>query len=127
MNDRRHNIKRLLFRHLKRELAFWSYDPKSVTLARMSDNLLIEKVLYHLDCDDVVRLFNIYPKTQIKNVWKNNLCPLGKYFDRMNYFYAVVFFDIKNPQRYIKNQSNRYIKNKINAGQQIITPSKSHI
>jgi len=95
MHDERYNIKRSLFRHLKKELAFWSYDPKSVTLARMSDSLFIEKVMYHLDCDDVVRLFEIYPKALIKNVWKNNLCPLGKYFDRMNYFYAVVFFGIK--------------------------------
>jgi hypothetical protein len=127
MNDRRYNVKRLLFRHLKKELAFWSYDPESVTLARLGDNLLIEKVMYHLDCEDVVRLFEIYPKAQIKNVWKNNLCPLGKYFDRMNYFYAAVFFDIKNPNRYIKIQTNRYLNKKINAGKQIITPGRSDI
>ena len=47
----------MLFRHLKKEHAFWSYDPKSVTLARMGDDFLIEKVLYHLDWEDIMKLF----------------------------------------------------------------------
>jgi len=86
----------------------------------MGDDFLIEKVLYHLDWDDIMRLFEIYPKTQVKKVWKNNLCPLGNYFDKMNILYATVLFDIKNPKRYIKTQSNRFIRNKINEGQRII-------
>ena len=119
-NNRRYNIKRLLFRHLKKEHAFWSYDPASVTLSRMEDDFLIEKVLYHLDWDDIMKLFEIYPKTHIKEVWKNKLCPLGNYFDKMNILYAAVLFDIKNPKRYIKIQGNRYLKNKINDGQRVI-------
>jgi len=119
-NSKKYNVKRLLFRHLKKEHAFWSYDPASVTLARMSDDFLVEKVLYHLDWDDIMKLFEIYPKTQIKEVWKNKLCPLGSYFDKLNILYASVLFDIKNPKRYIKTQSNRFLKNKINAGQRII-------
>ena len=116
-NQKKYNSKRLLFRHLKKECAFWSYDPASVTLARMGDDFLIEKVLYHLDWDDIMRLFEIYPKSQIKEVWKNRLCPLGNYFGRMNYLYAAVLFDIKNPKQYIRIQSKKYIKNKINDGQ----------
>ena len=81
---------------------------------------LIEKVLYHLDWDDILKLFEIYPKNRIKEVWKNKLCPLGNYFDKMNILYAAVLFDIKNPKKYIKTQSNRYLKNKINVGQRII-------
>jgi len=54
-SQKRYNIKRLLFRHLKKEHAFWSYDPALVTLARMGDDFLIEKVLYHLDWDDIMR------------------------------------------------------------------------
>jgi hypothetical protein len=96
-NNRKYNIKRLLFRHLKREHAFWSYDPATVSLAQMEDELLIEKVLYHLDWEDIMRLFEIYPKTQVKEVWKNHLCPLGQYFGRMNILYAAVLFDIKIP------------------------------
>ena len=119
--------KNILFRRLKKEHVFWSYDQKSVTLAQMSDNFLIEKVLYHLDTDDVLKLFKVYSKEQVKDVWKNRLCPLGDYFDRMNYYYAVVFFGIKNPQRYIKIQSNRYIKNIINESERIIASNGGHI
>jgi len=113
-NQKKHNTKRLLFRHLKKEHAFWSYDIASVTLARMGDEFFIEKVLYHLDWDDIMRLFEIYPKSQVKEVWKSRLCPLGDYFGRMNYLYAAVLFDIKNPKQYIRIQRNKYIKNKIN-------------
>ena len=123
-NHKKYNVKRLLFRHLKREHAFWSYDPTSVTLARMGDEFLIEKVLYHLDWEDIMRLFDIYPKTQIKEVWKNRLCPLGHYFGRMNNLYAAVLFDIKNPERYVRIQKNKFLRNKINAGERIISQNK---
>ena len=126
-NNRKYNTKRLLFRHLQKEHAFWSYDPASVTLARIGDDFLIEKVLYHLDWEDIMRLFEIYPKTQIKEVWKNSLCPLGQYFGRMNYFYAAVLFDIKNPERYIRIQKNKFIKNKINAGERLISQDKTGV
>ena len=91
----------------------------------MGDEFLIEKVLYHLDWEDIMRLFKIYPKTQIKEVWKNSLCPLGQYFGRMNYLYAAVLFDIKNPERYIRIQRNKFIKNKINAGERLISQDKT--
>ena len=92
----------------------------------MSDDFLIEKVLYHLDWEDIMRLFEIYPKTQIKEVWKNNLCPLGPYFGRMNHLYAAVLFDIKKPERYIRTQKNKFIKNKINAGERFISQDKTN-
>ena len=92
----------------------------------MGDELLIEKVLYHLDWEDIMQLFEIYPKTQIKEVWKNTLCPLGQYFGRMNYFYATVLFDIKNPEEYIRIQRNKFIKNKINAGERLISQDKTN-
>ena len=120
------NIKKMLFRQLKKEHAFWSYDPKSVKFAQMGDDFLIEKVLYHLDWEFIMQLFEIYPKSQVKRVWKNTLCPLGQYFGRMNVLYASVLFDIKNPERYIRNQRNKYIKNKINVGKQFIPENQAY-
>jgi len=93
----------------------------------MSDDFLIEKVLYHLDWEYIMKLFEIYPKKQIKNVWKNNLCPLGKYFGRMNILFAVVLFDIKNPERYISNQRNKHIKNKLSENERFISELKTSI
>ena len=126
-NKKRYNVKRLLFRHLKKEHAFWSYDPASVSLARMGDDFLIEKVLYHLDWDDIMRLFAIYPKAQIKDVWKKRLCPLGDYFGNMNYLYAAVLFDVKNPKRYIRIQKNKFLKDKINAGERLISQNEESV
>ena len=92
----------------------------------MDDDFLIEKVLYHLDWDDIMKLFEIYPKSQVKEVWKNFLCPLGDYFGRMNYLYAAVLFDIKNPKQYIRKQKNLYIKKKINEGQRHISQNETN-
>ena len=40
--------KALLFRHLQKEKVFWSYDPTSVSLQNIDDDMLIEKVMLHL-------------------------------------------------------------------------------
>ena len=127
VNDKKNNIKRLLFRHLKNEHAFWSYDSQTVTLARMGDDFLIEKVLYHLDWEDIMKLFEIYPKAQIKKVWKTNLCPLGEYFGRMNILYAATLFDIKKPERYIRIQRNKFVRNRINAYERLNPQNKTGI
>ena len=119
-NDKKYNTKRLLFRHLKKEHAFWSYALKSVSLAQMEDDFIIEKVLYHLDWDDILKLFEIYPKKQIKKVWKEKLCPLGQYFGRMNILYASALFDVKNSERYIRIQRNKHIKKITNVDKRII-------
>jgi hypothetical protein len=127
ISNQKYKIKKMLFRHLKKEHAFWSYDPQTVTFARMGDDFLIEKVLYHLDWDDIMKLFEIYPKTQVKEVWKNHLCPLGDYFGRMNVLFATVLFDIKNPERYIRVQRNRYVKNRIDAHKRLDSQDRANI
>ena len=127
VNDKKNSIKRLFLKNLKKAHAFWSYDPQTVTLARMGDDFLIEKVLYHLDWEDIMRLFEIYPKAHIKKVWKNNLCPLGEYFGRMNILYAVVLFEIKKPERYIRMQRNKFVRNKINAHERLNYQDKTII
>jgi hypothetical protein len=95
---------------LKRERAFWSYDPKSVTLARIGDDFLIEKVLYHLDWDDIMKLFEIYPNSQINRVWKNELCTAGCWLEDTNRLFAYILFDVKNPDKYLKNQQRNSLK-----------------
>jgi hypothetical protein len=105
-------IKRKLFRHLKKAHAFWSYDPRSVVFSNMDDDFLIEKVLYHLDMDDIDLLFSVYSKKKIKEVWKHRLCPRGEYCLLINRLYAYILFDVKNPDRYIKIQQTKFINKK---------------
>ena len=99
-----------LFRRLQKENAFWSYDPVSVSLKNIDDDMLIEKVMLHLDINDINRLFVLYPKTKIKKVWRNRLCPLEPYYNKLNRLYAYMYFDIRNPDRYIKYQCRKHKK-----------------
>ena len=73
--------KALLFRHLQQENAFWSYDPTSVSLKNMDDDTFIEKVMLHLDIEDINHLFTLYSKSKIKKVWQTRLCPLEPYYN----------------------------------------------
>ncbi|MDR1155371.1 MAG: hypothetical protein LBL04_11745 [Bacteroidales bacterium] len=102
--------KHLLFRHLQKENAFWSYDPSFVKLENLKDEMFIEKVMLHLDIDDINRLFALYPKARIKKVWRTRLCPLEPYCNGLNRLFAYMYFDIKNPDRYIKAQRAKHIR-----------------
>ena len=102
--------KNLLLRKLKKENAFWSYAPASVTFRNVDDDTLIEKVMLHLDIDSINQLFEIFPKTHIKRVWQTRLCPLEPYYNGLNRMLAYIYFDIKNPDRYIAQQSRKHIK-----------------
>ena len=53
-----------LIKKLNKEHAFWSYDKASVV--HITDDILIEKVLLHLDIDDIKILFKLYPKIKIQ-------------------------------------------------------------
>ena len=89
-----------LIERLKQEHAFWSYNIKNTD--EISEDLIIEKVLIHLDIEDVIKLYHLFPKRKIINVWKNKLLPQESIYNSLNRFYAFWLFDIKNPDKYIK-------------------------
>jgi hypothetical protein len=103
-------IKLDLFRQLVEARAFWSYDPKSVTLENTTDEMLICKVLVHLDVEEINKLFLIYPKKQIKTVWRDRLCIQPSYYYRLNKFLACAYFGIKDTTRYIERAANEHFK-----------------
>jgi len=86
---------------LKNENAFWSFDPASHY--EISDEMLIEKVLLHLDLDDVNLLFRLFPKKMILKIWKEKILPLEPMNHQLNRLYLILYFDIKDPDRYIRN------------------------
>lgn len=101
-------IKKELFESLKKEHALWSFrDPK---LSQISDEILIEKVMLHLDIQDVNKLFRIYPKSKIKHIWIHNIIPLEPQYHSYNILFGALYFNIKNPGRYIKMKANQHIK-----------------
>jgi len=107
----RNKVRQSLFRKLKRENAFWSYDPKSVTLRNCNDDTLIYKTLVHLDIEEINQLFKIYDKAIIQTVWERELCIQGDYYRRLNKFLAFYYFNIDDPKRYIRKIERRHLKN----------------
>jgi len=103
-------IKLDLLYALKKMNAFWSYNAFDVTEKTVGDELFIEKSLIHLDIDDLKKLFFLFPRKKIKEVWKNQLCIQEPYYHGLNTMLAYLYFDIKNPDRYLKTISNRNLK-----------------
>ncbi|MDR2729016.1 MAG: hypothetical protein LBB56_07770 [Chitinispirillales bacterium] len=112
MNNKK-EIKKYLFNQLKAKHALWSYDYVSMKADSLTDDQLIEKVLLYLDMDDINVLFRLYPKEQIKDVWKQELCALEPRYHSSNVLFAGLFFGIKNPQRYVKTQCKKAIRNNL--------------
>lgn len=107
--DRNHSarIKSGLMRKLRLELAFWYRSPKK---KEISDRELIENVLMYLDIDDIDLLFNIFPKKVIMKIWKEYMIPQGPSWEKLNALYAFLYFDIEDPERYIRDSlRNRQI------------------
>lgn len=96
----------MLSDELKKAHSMWSYDEKSID--QIPDDVLIEKTLVHLDMPEIKILFDIFPKSKIKKVWREQLVPRGDYFRTLNRFFAWYLFDIKKPDAYLKSMETRY-------------------
>jgi len=59
-------------------------------------------MFYYLDIDDIINLFKLYPKQKIRQVWKEKILVQEPMYHGINRLYAFLFFDIKNPDRYIR-------------------------
>jgi hypothetical protein len=101
-------IHEVLINKLQQEHAFWSYS--NIDISKISDNELIAKVLMHLDIDDIFKLFKIYPKRKIQYVWKDKLLAQDPLYHGLNRLYAILFFNIKHPDKYISDIKNRRSK-----------------
>jgi hypothetical protein len=100
-------IKSGLMRKLRLERAFWY---RSLKKKEISDKELIENVLMYLDIYDIDLLFKIFPKKVIKNIWKEYMIPQGPSWEKLNALYAFLYFDIEDPERYVRDSlRNRQI------------------
>ena len=103
-------IKSNLLNRLKKMNAFWSYNASDISEKTISDELFIEKSLVHLDIGDLKKLFLLFPYKKIRDVWKQQLCIQEPYYHELNTMLAYLYFDIKNPDRYLKTISKKNIK-----------------
>jgi len=98
-------LRKILTEKLKQENAFWSFDQPF--LSEISDDTLIEKVLLHLDIDDIKLLFRLFPGKEIKSLWKETMLSQEPMYHQLNRLYAFLFFGIKNPDKYIRDFKNK--------------------
>lgn len=61
------DARKQLFRKLKKENCFWSYDVSK--MMSISDESLIEHVLLYLDIEDINQLFQLFGYKKVKRVW----------------------------------------------------------
>jgi hypothetical protein len=101
-------LRKRLEKKLIEENAFWSYDRSSIGI--IPDNEFIEKVLLHLDIEDVQSLFSLFPKRKIQKVWQEVVLSREPLYHNLNRLYAFLLFDIKHPDRYIRYYKNKHIK-----------------
>jgi len=102
------DIKRGLLERLKKENAFWSYAPESISLESVGDDQLIAYTMRYLDLDEIKQLFQIFSIKKIKDAWKNLLVPEGEYLYTLNRFFAWYYFKAKRPDTYLKSIQTRY-------------------
>ena len=105
--------KQQLIEELKKKHLFWSYNlSNNNTTTNLPDELVIEQTLFYADVDDILLLFIVFDKKQIKSIWRAKVIPDTRFYAR-NYYLAKIFFNIKNPQRYIlplQKKFSRYEK-----------------
>ena len=110
ISENSNKLRQNLFRKLKEENAFWSYNPESISLRNCDDETLIYKTLIHLDIEEINKLFILYDKIKIRAVWERELCIQGDFYRRLNKFLAYYYFNIDNPKKYIRAIERRHLK-----------------
>lgn len=108
------DIYKELVSKLHGEHAFWSYENDNIS--HVSDESLIANVLLHLDIDDSLLLFKLYPRRKIQQVWKDKMLAQEPMYHGLNRLYAFLFFNIKHPDRYIRDFKNKRYKSLICKG-----------
>lgn len=94
-----------LIEKLKATGAFWSYATES--FPNLPDEILIEEALRMADVAELQTLFRLFPLAKIRQVWREKLIPDARIYPH-NYYLALIFFNIKNPKRYILPLQKKY-------------------
>ena len=108
------NIKWELLQLLKKEKAFWSYNPTNVNIDAISNEMLIAYTLRFLDLPEIDLLYKIFTPYQIKSAWKKFLVPEGDYLYTLNRFLAWYYFGAKKPDAYLKSLQTRHLNKLMN-------------
>ncbi|MDY3978468.1 MAG: helix-turn-helix transcriptional regulator [Tidjanibacter sp.] len=101
-------LKNELVECLLKHNAFWSYS--NISADNVSDEELIEKTFVILDLNEISRLFELYSKSYIKQVWIERMVIQGDYLFSLNVMIAMYYFGIRNPEKYLAQKEREHIK-----------------
>lgn len=104
MNEK---ARKQLFRKLKKDNCFWSYDVSK--MRSISDESLIEYVLLYLDIKDIDQIFLLFGYKKVKRVWLDRVAPQEEMFRPYNILYAWYYFGAKRPEAYVKSIETRHM------------------
>lgn len=111
MNEPKPSNKLILYETLREHGAFWSGEiDKNKEFNETDNNILIEKGLLYLEFEEMHLLFKAFPKNKVKKYWRENLVPQSERYDIINRLLGILFFDIKNIDKYL----DKYSKAKTN-------------
>lgn len=108
IREYKQELKRELVERLSKVNAFWSYS--NVSAENIPDDELIEKVFLYLDLAEIAKLFELYQRDYIREVWKNKMAIQGDYLFHLNVMIALYYFNIKQPEKYLKRVERNHIK-----------------
>ena len=106
MRPQRAILKQQLANKLIDRKLFWSYG--GVNSSDIPDDVLIEKVLIHLDIEDIDSLFLIFSWRKVREVWLKEVLTQDPLYHSMNILLAFLYFHIKKPEAYIEKHIHMY-------------------
>jgi len=102
MKHQNYSDKLVLYEKLNQNGAFWSGKINNKKkLNESDDDILIEKGLLYLEFEEMHLLFKAYPKNKVKKYWREKLVPQKERYDIINRLLGILFFDIKNIDKYL--------------------------
>jgi len=101
-------LKGNLAERLLKANAFWSY--ADVSVKNIHNEELIEKTFIYLDLKDIAKLFELYPRDYIRKIWREKMVVQGDYLFSLNVMIALYYFDIKQPEKYLRRVEREHLK-----------------
>lgn len=92
-----------ILKKIKENGGLWSYEGIPWNL---DDDEIIEEGLLKLDFEDMNLLFNNWSKSKIKRIWKERLVSQGKRLNILNTLLGIIFFGIKDINKYLARNGN---------------------
>jgi hypothetical protein len=104
----KHQLRNELTEQLLKANAFWSYT--NISADKIPADELIEKTFIYLDLKDIAKLFELYTKDYIRKIWREKMVIQGDYLFDLNVMIALYYFDIRQPEKYLKRVEREHLK-----------------